>query len=38
MTESNQKGAQDQDHSKDPLVGAYDEMLKRTREGIAETQ
>jgi polyhydroxyalkanoate synthesis regulator phasin/ribosomal protein L37E len=38
MTESNQKGVQYQDHGKDPLVGAYDKMLERTRQGIAETQ
>jgi len=38
MTKPNQKGAPDQDHSTDPLVGAYDEMLKRTREGISDAQ
>jgi len=36
MTDSNKHD--DHDQHKDPLVGAYEEMLKRTREGIQEAQ
>jgi len=36
MTDSNKHDDQGQD--KDPLVGAYEEMLRRTREGIQEAQ
>ena len=36
MTDS--KTHKEPDHQNDPLVGAYEEMLKRTRKGIQEAQ